>query len=246
MSAPVSRAEPFSPPEPVDETNAIPPLKEGDCLTRGEFERRYDATPQLKRAELIEGVVHVPSPVRCRHHGAPHLRLAGWLFLYRARTPGVEGADNASIRLDLGNMPQPDCFLFIAPECGGQAKVDEDDYVNGAPELIAEVAASSESYDLHAKLQVYQRNRVREYIVWRVLNRQVDWFILRDDRYQPLPPGDDGIWRSTVFPGLWLDPAALLRDDLETLMGVLRQGLDSPDHAAFKAELRQARGEPVG
>jgi Uma2 family endonuclease len=246
MSVPVPRAEPVAPPEPIDGTGAIPPLKEGDRLTRGEFERRYDAMPHLKKAELIEGVVHVPSPVRCDYHGEPHLSLGGWLFSYRARTPGVRGADNASVRMDQANMPQPDCFLFIAPECGGQAKVDKDGYLDSAPELIAEVSATSESYDLHAKLQVYQRNRVREYIVWRVLNRQVDWFVLRDDRYEPLPPGDDGIWRSMVFPGLWLDPAALLRDDLDTLLDVLQRGLNSPEHEAFKAQLRQARGEPVG
>src|SRR5205823_9158563 len=122
MSVSVPRTKPITPAEPLDGTNAIPPLKDGDRLTRDEFERRYDAMPQLRKAELIEGVVHVPSPVRCEHHGEPHLSLVGCLFLYRARTPGVRGADNASVRLDLGNMPQPDGLLFISPEHGGQVR----------------------------------------------------------------------------------------------------------------------------
>src|SRR5436190_13330447 len=145
----------------VPPLTALPPLENGDHLTREEFERRYDAMPQLKKAELIEGVVHVPSPVRQRRHSAPHSSLVGWLFLYRARTPGVELGDNPSVRLDLGNMPQPDAVLFVQPESRGRVKIDADDYLSGAPDLVAEVSASSESHDLHEKLQAYQRNGVR-------------------------------------------------------------------------------------
>jgi Uma2 family endonuclease len=245
MSVSVPRTEPVTPAEPVDGTHSIPPLKEGDRLTRDEFERRYDAMPHLKKAELIEGVVHMPSPVRQRHHSAPHSSLVGWLFLYRARTPGVESGDNPSVRLDLGNMPQPDAVLFIQPEYQGQIRIDEDDYINGAPDLVAEVAASSEGYDLHDKLPAYQRNGVREYIVWRVLKRQVDWFVLREAGYEALVPAEDGILRSTVFPGLWLDPAALVRGDFDTLLDVLQRGLDSPEHAEFAARLQRAKIEPA-
>jgi Uma2 family endonuclease len=220
-------------------------LKDGDRLARDEFERRFDAMPDLKKAELIEGVVHVPSPVRCDHHGEPHSNLGGWLYHYRWKTPGVRLADNTSVRLDMDNMPQPDCLLFIVPESGGQARVDEDGYVNGAPDLIADVSASSAHYDLHDKLRAYQRNKVREYIVWRVLDRQVDWFVLRPGGYDRLTPGEDGILRSTVLPGLWLDPAALMREDLDTLMDVLQHGLDSPEHTAFKAQLQQAKSQPA-
>jgi hypothetical protein len=221
---------------------------EGDRLTRAEFERRYDAMPHLKKAELIEGVVHVPSPVRCEHHGEPHLSLGGWLFNYRARTPGVRGADNASVRMDLGNMPQPDCLLFISPDSGGQVQVDEDDYINGGPELVAEVSASSVHvhYDLSDKFRAYQRNRVGEYIIWRVEARRVDWYVLQPWGYEPLLPGGDGILRSTIFPGLWLDPAALIGEDFDRLLDVLQQGLDSPEHAEFAARLRQARAKPAG
>ena len=123
MSVSVTRAEPITHAEPLVGTDMIPPLNEGDHLTREEFERRYDAMPHLKKAELIEGVVHVPSPVRCDHHGEPHLTLGGWLYHYRWKTPGVRAADNSSVRLDMGNMPQPDCLMFITPESGGRAKL---------------------------------------------------------------------------------------------------------------------------
>jgi hypothetical protein len=224
----------------------IPPPKEGDRLTRDEFERRYDAMPHLKKAELIEGVVHVPSPVRCDQHGEPPSHLEGWLYHYRWKTPGVRLADNASVRMDLVNMPQPDCLLFLPREFGGTARVDEDGYVSGAPDLIAEVAAISAAYDLNDKLQAYQRNGVREYLVWRVLDRQIDWFVLREGGYQRLDPAEDGTLRSMVFPGLWLDPAALMRENLDTLMGVLQRGLDSREHAEFLAGLQRTRAEQAG
>ncbi len=140
-------------------------------------------------------------------------------------------------------MPQPDCVLIISPDCGGRVRIDEDDYVNGAPDLVAEIAASSAHYDLNGKLQAYRREGVREYIIWRVLEGQIDWFVLREAGYEKLAPGDDGILRSTIFPGLWLDPAALLRDDCDRLLEVLEQGLDTPEHTAFKAELQRARAE---
>ena len=246
MSVSTPRAKPSSPAEQSDCHGAIPPLKESDHLTRDEFERRYDAMSNLRKAELIEGVVHVPSPVRQRPHSAPHFNLIGCLFNYRAKTPGVEGGDNPSVRLDLGNMPQPDCLLFISPEYGRQAKVDDDDYVSGGPELVAEVAASSAHYDVNNKLEVYRRHGVREYLVWRVLDREIDWFVLREGRYEKLSPADDGVLRSTIFPGLWLDPGALLNDDCDTLLDVLQRGLGSPEHAAFKAQLQRAKGELAG
>src|SRR5438067_6966374 len=167
MAVATPTTQPVEPAEP-ERNGAPPPLESGDRLTRAEFERRYDAMPGLKKAELIEGVVHMPSPVTFRKHARPHLYLNGWLLHYLAATPGVDGGDNASLRLDLDNEPQPDGFLMILPSHGGQARIDEDDYVAGGPELVAEVASSSASYDLHAKLHVYRRNGVREYVVWRV------------------------------------------------------------------------------
>src|SRR5437660_11528200 len=217
----------------------IPPLENGDRLTRAEFERRYDAMPGLKKAELIKGVVYVPSPVSFEKHGGLHFDLITWLGQYRLATPGVRGGDNTSLRLDIESMPQPDAFLLVLPSHGGQARVDEDDYVAGGPELVAEVAASSVSYDLHDKLDVYRSNGVREYLAWRVLDQAIDWFVLREDRYELLPLDADGLYKSEVLPGLWLDPAALVRGDLVGAVQALLRGLASPEHAACVARLQQ-------
>ena len=184
---------------------AIPPLENGDSLTRAEFERRYDAMPNLKNAELINGMVYLRLRTRHRQHGAPHAKAAGWLGNYAGFTPGVEAGNSAHVRLDEKNMPQPDALLFIQPEHGGQARIDEDDYIDGPPEFVAEVTSSSVSYDLYDKLHVYRRHGVREYIVWRVLDREIDWFVNREGVYLPLATSPDGVLRSTVFPGLWLD-----------------------------------------
>jgi len=150
--------------------NAVPPLEPGDRLTRDEFERRYQAMPELKKAELIEGIVFIPPPVRVRRHACPHARIVGWLGHYEAGTSGVAVADNPTVRLDLDNEPQPDAMLYIAPERGGQVRISPDDYVESAPDLVLEVASSSVSFDLNTKLHVYRRNGVQEYLVWRVLD----------------------------------------------------------------------------
>jgi Uma2 family endonuclease len=164
----------------------------------------------------------------------------GWIAVYAAGTPGVGFGDNGSIRLDFDNMPQPDAFLMIEPGQGGQARISADDYVEGAPELIAEVASRSVSYDLGDKLHAYRRNGVREYVVWRVLDSAIDWFLLREGRYEPLSPDADGILRSLIFPGLWLDPAALLRGELATVLAVVQRGLGTPEHAEFVSRLQQS------
>ncbi len=220
------------------------PLRElcaGDRLTAAEFERRYSAMPAVKKAELIEGVVYMPSPVSHQNHGRPHSMLMAWLGHYWAATPGVDVGDNATVRLDLENEPQPDALLRILPNCGGQSR-DEDSYIAAAPELIAEVAASSASYDLHDKLRAYQRNGVCEYLVWRVWDSAVDWFALGEGRFELLPLDAAGRYKSRVFPGLWLDPAALLRGDLARTIAVLQEGIAAPEHAAFVAKLQAATG----
>jgi Uma2 family endonuclease len=216
------------------------PLEPGDSLTRDEFERRYEAMPHVKKAELIEGVVYMPSPVRHQRHSRPNAQLAGWLVTYEAATPGVETGDNGTTRLDPTNEPQPDLLLLISPECGGQARISDDDYVEAAPELVAEVASSSASYDLHTKLETYRRNGVQEYIVWRVLDREVDWFALRSSQYERLAPDTEAVLRSEVFPGLWLDAPALVQGDLARVLCVLQQGIASPEHAEFVERLKRA------
>lgn len=215
------------------------PLENGDRLTRAEFERRYQGMPNVKKAELIEGVVHMPSPVRTDQHAEPHLDLTTFLGLYRHFTPGVRGGDNATVRLDLDNEPQPDDVLFVDPRLGGQAKIDADGYLAGAPELAAEITASSASIDLGHKLHVYRRNGVQEYVVWRVLDRAIDWFQLFEGNYRPLLPGSDGIARSVVFPGLWLDIAAILVGDFIRAHEALRQGLASVEHQDIVERLRR-------
>jgi Uma2 family endonuclease len=221
----------------VQSSERPPPLEPGDRLTRAEFERRYEAMPQLAKAELIEGFVHMPSPVRFRHHGQPHARLVGWLVQYESGTPGVATGDNSTTRLDLDNEPQPDIILLIDPERGGQARISEDDYVEEAPELVVEVASSSASFDLSTKLHVYRRNGVREYIVWRVLDEAIDWFVLRAGEYERLELDEQGWLRSEVFPGLWLDVGALLQGDVARVLATVRQGLDSLEHQAFVVRL---------
>ena len=228
----------------VSSCEAIPPLENGDTLTRAEFERRYEAMPHLKKAELIERVVYMPSPVRQSQHGEPHAHLIIWLGHYLVGTPGVTVGDNSTVRLDLDNEPQPDALLLIDPTCGGQARFSSDDYIEGSPELVAEVASSSVSYDLHAKLHVYRRNGVREYLVWRVLEQAIDWFVLRAGQYERLPIDANGWLRSAVFPGLWLDPAALVRGDLATVLAMVQQGLGSPEHATFVARLHPPTTTP--
>lgn len=213
----------------------IPPLENGDRLTRSEFERRYHTMPDVKKADLIEGIVYMASPVRIRSHGKPHAYIMGWLATYESATLGVELADNTTVRLDADNEPQPDALLRI--ENGGQSRISEDDYVEGAPELIVEIAASSAAIDAHDKLKVYRRNQVQEYLIWRVYDGEFDWFILKDGEYRQLEANADGVFCSQVFPGLWLDKSALLAGNLAKVLEILQQGLASAEHQIFVEHL---------
>ncbi len=224
------------------ESSTIPLLESGDHLTRDEFERRYDAMPELKKAELIEGIVYVGSPVRLRRHGQPNAQAIAWIGTYHAQTPGTLAAGHASVRLDDDNEFQPDTLLMIDPAQGGQSILSDDDFIEGGPELIVEVATSTASIDLNSKLRVYQRNNVREYLVWRVLDRAIDWFELVEGEYQRLEPGADGISRSRIFPGLWLDRQALLAANLPRVLEVLQLGLADAAHPAFVARLNPTPG----
>ncbi len=240
--------DPASPPKP------IPPLRNGDHLRADEFERRYDAMPYLKKAELIEGEVYIPSPdfylpegyppdmgspVSYQMHSKPHSRLMGWLVVYSGYTAGTGTADNGSIRLDTGNMPQPDGCLVIEPEYGGQVQISEDDFLVGAPDFVFEIAYSSVSIDLHKKFEMYRRHGAREYLVWCTEDEAFHWFINHDGQFEQLALGPDSLLRSEIFPGLWLDPAAMIVGNLPRVFEVVQQGLASPEHAAFVEQLRQ-------
>jgi Uma2 family endonuclease len=212
---------------------AQPLLEAGDRLSRAEFERRYERMPHVKKAELIEGIVYMSSPVRAKNHGLPQILLGGWLLNYAAETPGVECADNSTVRLDLDNEPQPDLILFKLPARGGQTRFSADDYIEGAPELVVEIVGSSTAYDLHAKKEAYRRNGVREYLAWITGPQRLVWWELREGEFQEIVPSAGGVLKSAVFPGLWLDVQALLRGDKKAVLAMLRQGLDSPEHRAF-------------
>jgi Uma2 family endonuclease len=217
-----------------------PKLRAGDRLDAGEFMRRYEAMPEVKKAQLIEGVVYMPSPVSTGQHAGPNFWITTWLGHYAAFTPGLQGADNATVLLDLGNVPQPDIFLRILPESGGQTgTTGEKEYTTGAPELVVEVTSRPETAEMRDKREAYRRNRVREYIVWRSADNDFDWFVLRRGRYVRLKPSK-GIYKSEIFPGLWLDAAAIRGRDMVRVFQVVDQGLATPEHAAFVERLRRA------
>jgi Uma2 family endonuclease len=230
------------PPEKPDEPTPLPPLKAGDRLDQPTFHARYEAMPEDFRAELIGGVVYVPSPLK-RPHGRMHAIVSHWLATYEDDTPGTETYDNATTILGPENEPQPDLALLILSPEHGRTR-DQDEYIAGPPELIVEVASSSEDIDLHAKRADYERTGVKEYVVVALRRARVYWFVSRGGRFADLPPGADGILRSEVFPGLWLDPAALLRRDRGRLLDVLRQGLATPEHAAFVSRLAGPAASP--
>ncbi len=217
----------------------LPPLENGDHLTRQEFERRYNAMPHLKQAELIEGVVYVPAALRFRSHGRPHALLMAWLTDYWLATPGTELGDNPTVRLDLDNEPQPDVVLLIDEAVGGQSHLSDDDYIEGAPELVVEVAASSAANDLHDKKNAYRRNGVREYIVWQVLDHKLDWFALQEGEYVLQEPDETGMIRSQIFPGLWLAVSDLLAGEMTNVLKGVQAGLHSPEHSEFVQRLKE-------
>lgn len=220
---------------PVD-VGAEPLLEPGDRLSRDEFERRYGRMPHVKKAELVEGIVYMPSPVRVRKHAEPHGRVATWLGTYASETPSVLCAYDATVRLDLDNEPQPDLVLMKLPAKGGLARISEDDYIEGAPELAVEIVGSSRAYDLHQKKGAYRRNGVREYLAWITGEHRLVWWELRGDDYREIAPADGGLLKSGVFPGLWLDAAALLRGEMKAVLAALRRGIESPEHADFQSK----------
>lgn len=223
-------------------SSTLLPLLPGMRLSREEFLRRWEAMPELKRAELIDGVVHMPSPV-----SNPHARfdfaVHGWLYAYLSRTPGCQGGNSATWLMDTA-APQPDSHLLVLPEYGGQAR-SEPPYLVGAPELAVEICYTSQAQDLGPKLALYQRAGVREYLTVLLDESRVVWRArAASGVFEVIAADADGLLRSRVFPGLWLNPAALLAEDAQALLGALQQGLASPEHAAFVAELARRCGLP--
>ena len=215
----------------------LPEMHNGDRMTQKEFHRVYEQMPEDFRAELIGGIVYVASPLK-RRHGKPHMLLGGVFAAYEGNTRGVDAGDNTTVILGEEGEPQPDLYLRILPEFGGQSRTTADDYVEGAPELIAEIANTSRALDLHAKRRDYARYGVREYLVVVIGDRRIRWIDLREDR--ELPADADGVIRVRTFPGLWIAPEALFACDYKRVMATLEQGLASPEHAEFVARLAAA------
>jgi Uma2 family endonuclease len=219
----------------------LPPLENGDRLSAHQFLRRYEAMPEVKKAELINGVVYMPSPVRMAQHAEPDSLLQGWLVVYTGNTPGVRAAANATVRLGPDDVVQPDALLRILSECGGRAGVDAKGYLQGGPELVIEIAASSASLDARDKLHSYRRAAIPEYLLWRTDDRMLDWWRLEDDEYLLTKADKSGVVRSHVFPGLWLDVPALLAGDVTRVLATLQEGMQHPDHASFSERLESMR-----
>ena len=196
------------------------PLESGEFMHSREFLRRYERLPQVKKAELIEGVVYMGSPVSV-HHGKPDALIQAWLVTYASRHPETEVCANTTVILDAENTVQPDALLRRLPEHGGLSRVNEDGYLAGPPELIVEVAASSASIDLRDKRRAYCRNGVREYLVWLVAEARLEWFCLEDDDYRPQLPDAQGVLHSRIFPGLRLPVAPLLAGDTAKVLAAL-------------------------
>jgi Uma2 family endonuclease len=234
-------------PEPAEPKGPDPyPLVHGQRLDQPTFHDLYEQTSPKVKAELIGGVVYVASPVGSVH-SAEHGRLVGVGFMYAAATPGVEMHDNGTVILGPDSEPQPDVMLRRVR--GGTTHLGrrgtETTYVAGPPEFVAEVSYSTEAIDLNQKRDDYDRHGVGEYLVHRVRARAAVLFG-RDaaGRLVELPPDADGLLRSRVLPGLWIDPMALVAGDSARLLAVLNAGLASPEHAAFVASLAATSPPP--
>ena len=217
------------------ETPTLPRLENGEHLDQPTFHQRYEAMPPGTRAELIGGIVHMPSPVSWDHSSA-HDDVGYWLRTYRRATLGTRTGTTPTCIMGVTFEPQPDQALFILEDYGGQSR-KRGNYLTGTPELVVEIAFSTGSTDLHEKRQEYERHGVREYVVVALRQGRVIWHTRQDDAFVELAPDEHGVIRSVAFPGLWLDEAALLAEDLERVLAVLQLGLASPEHAAFVAEL---------
>lgn len=207
-------------------------LQSGDCMSRNEFHQIYLRTPDDFHAELIEGIVYVASPVGY-NHCIFHSAVIATLTNYSARTTGVVSMTCGSTILGEDTEVQPDAALRIEANAGGRSRIDSD-LVFGPPELVVEVAHSSRAIDLHSKKRAYQKAGVYEYLVLCVKESELAIYNLRNDQGEVRK---DGVYRSVMFPGLWIEIAAWLSNDLKRTNETLEQGLASPEHAEFVKRL---------
>jgi hypothetical protein len=214
-------------------------LLEGQRLDQSAFHDLYESMPPGTRAELIDGVVYMPSPIGMQHGGAL-VPVIVWLAYFAEHTPGVQVMDNVTTIVGRRSELQPDAMLRILPECGGRTS-NKRGFVRGAPELVFEVARASRYVDLGPKLVVYQQAGVLDYIVHAMNPDEILWFSREQKTLVPQTIGSDGLYRSTTFPGLWLDPQALVAMNYQRLRAVLDLGCATPEHAAFVAKLAAIR-----
>jgi Uma2 family endonuclease len=219
----------------------LPPLVDGEKLDQPTFHARYEAMPDRVKAELIDGVVVMAAALK-HPHGRSHGKLIHWLHEYEDATPGVEAFDNTTMIMGPRSEPQPDAALIIRPGLGGQMQLSTDGYLVGSPELTAEVADSTEAFDLHIRKRDYEQASVQEYLVVALRRQKVFWFRREGEQFVELTPCEDGILRSQVFPGLWLDPQALLALDGKRLLAVLHDGVSTAQHQAFVDSLVRPAG----
>jgi Uma2 family endonuclease len=235
MAIPVTEEAPL----PRVQSSTVSPLENGMHLGATEFLRRYEAMPEIKKAELIGGIVYMGSPVRADQHGEPDGLVQTWLGTYAITIHGVRHGTNSTVHLGAMDVLQPDAFLRLQPELGGKSRIDEKGYIQGPPELVAEIAASSANLDAREKRDSYRRCSITEYLLWRTEDRQISWWYLHEDEYVPLPSSSDGVLRSRVFPGLWLDTKAALARDGAALIAKLNEGMRSEEYLRFAERLRQ-------
>lgn len=219
----------------------LPPLLPGQVLTGEEFLARWYAMPELKCAELLDGIVYMPSPVS-RFHGRADGRMMRWLARYADATPGTDIVPNTTWLMENRSIPQPDVALYIVPEAGGQCRYSGS-LLAGAPELIVEISYSSADNDFNIKRALYERAGVREYLTVDLLANKLSWRQLVDGAYQVIVPGDGGLLRSACFPGLWLDEAAFWQEDTARMTAAVASGLASAEHAAFADRLNRTARE---
>ena len=194
-------------------------LQNGDRLSLNEFMWRWEQIPDLKHAELIEGVVYLASPVSLPH-GTYVALFIEWLGRYKFGVKsGLRTASDATLLLN-GSAFQPDIALF-RPSRGKSATK----YLEELPDLVVEVSYSSRSYDLGTKLAAYRSAGVREYITVLLEEQRVEWRVLSGTRYRLLPMPKDQILRSPHLAGLWLDTQALFPPDEERLFAGVELGL---------------------
>lgn len=211
----------------------FPYLENGDCLTVEEFLRRWEAMPDLKHAELINGVVFMNAAVRFRDHGKQVARIYFWLGMYDSLTPHLNCGAESSVQITEQALLQPDACLFLPAGAGGMCQISKAGYLSGPPELIVEVSASSASRDLHQKREIYEQSGVKEYVVWSVFENRIQWFVNRGGSFQEISPDEQHIFRSEIFPGLWLNAAAMLSGEMKTIRETVEKGAATPEHAAF-------------